>query len=345
MSWIPAIQKLGGCWRGLALKAGLERCLTRRLSVNYRDLKNQNRSSAQSEAMNTSKAGTQPEVPVDVIIPVFNERQEAIGATLDACLNQTYPVSHIYVIDDGSPVPAAIPQRIEATGKVSMTRLSRNQKNAAARNVGIEKSAAPLVACVNCEVLPAEAWLATCVNYLLEHPDVGICFTRIIPHHPNRLLSRWRMRFQEIKFGDMTGPCQFAPGHAVLFRREVVEKVGRYNTRLGNVCEDSDICERIRAAGWDTHFIAQSHCVSIQNDTVTEFAKKELSRNDWETPEDYPVSQLILQRSKWTLIRMGRNMLKARLLFLPVDVAVWTMTVKIAISRTLATRGHRRSDL
>jgi cellulose synthase/poly-beta-1,6-N-acetylglucosamine synthase-like glycosyltransferase len=295
--------------------------------------------------MNTSKSATQPQVPVDVIIPVFNERQEAIGATLDACLNQTYPVSHIHVIDDGSQVPAVIPQRIEAIGKVSLTRLPRNQRNAAARNAGLEKSIAPLIACVNCEVLPAEDWLATCINYLSEHPDVGVCFTRTIPHHPNRLLSRWRMRFQETRFGDVTSPSHFAPGHAVLFRREAVEKVGRYNTGLGNVSEDSDICERIRAAGWDTHFIAQSHCVSIQNDTVTEFAKKELSRNDWESPKDYPLSRLILQRSKWTLVRMGRNLLKARLLFLPVDVAVWTMTVKIAISRTLAARGHRQSDL
>ena len=139
-----------------------------------------------------------------------------------------------------------------------------------------------------------------------------------------------------------TGSAQFATGHAVLFRREAVEKVGRYDVRLGNVSEDSDICERIRAAGWDTHFIAQSHCVSIQDNTVTEFAKKELSRNGWESPKDYPVSRLILDRSKWIAIKMGRNLVKGRLLFLPVDLAVWAVAIKIAISRTLATR-HRRN--
>lgn len=149
------------------------------------------------------------------------------------------------------------------------------------------------------------------------------------------------MRFQETKFGPGTGTAHFAPGHAVLFRREAVEKVGRYNVRLGNVSEDSDICERIRAAGWDTHFIAQSHCVSIQHNTVTEFAKKELSRNDWESPKDYPLSRLILDRTKWTVIRMGRNLVKGRLLFLPVDVAVWAVAIKIAITRTLAVRNQK----
>jgi len=286
--------------------------------------------------MNTTPPAPRNPIPVDVIIPVFNERPEAIEATLDACLNQTYPVSHIYVIDDGSAVPASIPRRIEPTGKASLTRLPQNQRNAAARNVGIAKSTAPLIACVNCEVLPEKEWLATCVDYLSKHPHVAVCFTRTIPGHPNRLLSRWRMRFQETKFGDLTGSAHFAPGHAVLFRKEAVEKVGYYNVQLGNICEDSDICERIRAAGWDTHFIAQSCCISIQENTVIEFAKKELSRNGWESTKDYSLIRLIFDRSKWTLIRMGRNLIKGRLLFLPLDVAVWAMTVKIAFSRALA---------
>jgi cellulose synthase/poly-beta-1,6-N-acetylglucosamine synthase-like glycosyltransferase len=273
-------------------------------------------------------------------MPVFNERPEAIAATLDACLLQTHPVSHIHVIDDGSSSLATIPERIAATGKVTLARLPQNQRNAAARNAGVAKCTSPFVACVNCEVLPAEDWLATCVNYLSEHPEVGVCFTRTVPDHPERLLSRWRMRFQETKFGPETGSAHFAPGHAVLFRRDAIEKVGRYNVRLGNVSEDSDICERIRAAGWDTHFLAQSYCVSIQNNTVTEFAKKELSRNDWDSPKDYPLGRLILDRSKWTAIRMGRNLVKGRLLFLPVDLAVWAVAIKIAISKTLAARNQ-----
>src|SRR6516225_4689316 len=286
--------------------------------------------------MNITPPTSRNPISVDVIIPVFNERPEAIEATLDACLNQTYPVSHIYLIDDASAVPASVPRRIESTGKASLTRLPENQKIAAARNVGIAKSTAPLIACVNCEVLPEQEWLATCAHYLSEHPDVGVCFTRIVPDQPNRLLSRWRMQFQETKFGDLTGSAHFAPGHAVLFRKEAVEKVGRYKVELGNTCEDSDICERIRVAGWDTHFIAQSYCISIQENTISEFAQKELSRNRWQSTKDYSLTRLIFDRSKWTLTRIGRNLIRGRLLFLPVDVAVWAMTVKIAFSRTLA---------
>ena len=287
---------------------------------------------------NNSHSETQTRVTVDVIVPVFNERPEAIEATLDACLAQKYPVSRIFVVDDGSTVPATIPPRIETTGKVSLTRLPQNVRNAAARNAGIAQSSATLLACVNCEVLPAPDWLETCARYLSGRSDVGVCFTKTVPDKPDSLLSRWRMRFQETKFGPETGSAHFAPGHAVVFRREAVERVGRYNNRLGNVSEDSDICERIRAAGLDTHFLADSYCISIQHNTVTEFAKKELSRNDWDSPKDYSLSRLFLDRSRWMLIRMGRNLVKGRLLFLPVDAAVWFTALKIAVSKTLAFR-------
>jgi cellulose synthase/poly-beta-1,6-N-acetylglucosamine synthase-like glycosyltransferase len=288
-----------------------------------------------------NRSGTEVTAPVDVVIPVFNERPDAIEATLNACLQQSCPISHIFVVDDGSDVPAAVPTRFKAETSISLTRLPENQKNAAARNVGLAKCTSPFIACVNCEVLLAEDWLATCMGYMSEHPEVGVCFTRTVPDYPDRLLSRWRMRFQETKFGPETGPAHFATGHAVLFRREAIEKVGRYNIHLGNVSEDSDICERIRNAGWDTHFIAQSQCVSIQNNTVTEFAKKELSRNAWESPKDYPLSRLIIDRTRWTLIRMGRNVIKGRLLFLAVDLAVWAMTLRLAISKTFAARNQR----
>ena len=134
----------------------------------------------------TSQSATLAKEPVDVVMPVYNERSEAIEATLDACLQQTHPISHIHVIDDGSPVPATIPERIAATGLVTLTRLPQNQKNAASRNAGLAKWTSPLIACINCEVLPAEDWLATCVNYL-ERPDVGVCYTRTVPDHPDRL--------------------------------------------------------------------------------------------------------------------------------------------------------------
>jgi cellulose synthase/poly-beta-1,6-N-acetylglucosamine synthase-like glycosyltransferase len=283
---------------------------------------------------------TRQAVPVDFIIPVYHERPEALEATLTACLNQRYPVSRIYVVDDGSPEPVLVPHRVTAPGKICLLRLPQNQGISAARNAAISKSTAPLLACVNSEVLPAPDWLETCANYLSTRVDVGACFTRIVPRHADRLLTRWRMRFQETHFGEKSGPAPFAPGHAVLFRREAVEKVGGYDVRFRRINEDSDICKRMREAGWDTHYIAESQCISIQEDTIASLSRKQLARSDWHSPADYSFGRVFLDQARWLGMRLGRNLLKGRLLFLPVDVIIWANALRLAFSSSIRSRSE-----
>jgi cellulose synthase/poly-beta-1,6-N-acetylglucosamine synthase-like glycosyltransferase len=118
----------------------------------------------------------------------------------------------------------------------------------------------------------------------------------------------------------------------MFFRRESLERVGGFDIRM-RCDEDSDICIRIDRAGWQTHFIAESQCVSIQIDTLTQLARKELTRSDWESPADYFIGRFVLIRIKWTLVRMARNLAKGRFAFLPVDFAVWLASMKLAIVR------------
>src|SRR5437879_1514759 len=188
--------------------------------------------------------GSKPEV--NVIIPVYGERPEALAATLSACLKQTFPVSRIFVVDDGSPEPVSLPAWAESSPQISLIRLSKNQGISAARNAAIARSCAAFLACVNTEVLPDPDWLATCQNYLAAHPDVGACYTRVLPQWPDRLLTRWRMRFQEPKSADHSGPAEFAHGHAVLFCKKAVDLVGGYDVRYRRHFEDWDICQRMR---------------------------------------------------------------------------------------------------
>src|SRR5208283_4966184 len=92
--------------------------------------------------------------PVDIIIPVYKERPDALAATIFACLHQSYPVSRIFVVDDGSPEPVSLPDLGRFSSKVFLIRLAENQGISAARNSGIAHSNSPFLACVNSEVLP-----------------------------------------------------------------------------------------------------------------------------------------------------------------------------------------------
>lgn len=295
-----------------------------------------------SEDLETRSVTRQPNAGilprVDVVIPVYQEQPEALTTTLSACLGQSYPIEKVFVVDDGSPEPVCLPDLGHWSAKVILIRLSENKGISVARNTAIARSNTPLLACVNCEVVPQNDWLSTCVNYLLTHLGVGVCYTQTVPDGPHRLLTRWRMRFQEPKWPAESGPALFAHGHAVLFRREAIDSVGGYDVRYRRNHEDSDICERMRKLGWDTHYVAQSRCVSIQKDTLRSLALKQLRDSGWSSPFENSLVGLYLHLSKWTVIRAGRNVVKGRLYFLPIDLALWAQALTIATWRTFEAR-------
>jgi GT2 family glycosyltransferase len=272
---------------------------------------------------------------VDVVIPVYGERSEALAATLSACRAQTYPIGRIIVVDDGSPEPVSLPGGAGDSGQTSLLRLDQNLGISGARNAGIARTAAPFVACINTEVLPDPDWLASCRNCLLSYAEAGACYTRLESATPRRLLTRWRMRFLETKFGEQSGLAKFAPGHAVLFRREALEAVGGYDVRHRLHHEDSDIGQRMRKIGWETRYLAESRCVSIQKDTLKQLAAKELRESYWYSPAESSLLRLYFHLSKWTILRAGRNILKGRIYFLPVDFAIWAAALCTATARTL----------
>ena len=293
--------------------------------------------------MSQDQPHTQAPVPLDIVIPVFRERPEALAATLSACIKQTYPVVRIFVVDDGSPKPASLPDWAQSSSQVILLRLPENAGISAARNAAITRSNARFIACVNTEVLPDPDWLSTCARHLLANEHVGACFTRTVPQNPDRLLTGWRMRFQEPKYPEQSGPVPFAHGHAVLFRKEAVDAVGGYDVRYRRHHEDSDICQRMKTAGWESHYVAGSRCISIQQDSLKELAAKQLRDSGWYSPEESSLLGLYLHLSKWTFIRAGRSLLKGRFYFIPIDAAIWASALWQATSRTLRFSRNSRS--
>ena len=74
---------------------------------------------------------------VDVVIPVFGEREQALTETLSACAKQSYPISKIFVVDDGSPEPVCLPAWAQTAPQVALLRLVQDLGISAARNAGI----------------------------------------------------------------------------------------------------------------------------------------------------------------------------------------------------------------
>ena len=198
---------------------------------------------------NAAEGGSNPpELPaVDVIIPVYNERPEALAATLSACTWQKRPVRKIFVVDDGSRLPIALPAWAEGSPQFCLLRLSQNQGISAARNAAISRATSVFLGCVNTEVLPDPDWVANCSDYLTFHPNVGACYTRTVPENPDALLTRWRMRFQEPRSAEESGPSPSTASwrDATLFRKSALDAVGGYDVRFRVANEDADISKRL----------------------------------------------------------------------------------------------------
>jgi GT2 family glycosyltransferase len=275
---------------------------------------------------------------VDAVVPVYGEREEALRRTLQALALQDQPFEGVVVVDDGSPQPVALP-RLDRELHVKLLRVEENAGISAARNAGIAQTSAPLVACINVEVLPAPDWVAACRACLDRSPRVGACFTRMVPEHPQRLLSRWRMRFHEQPYPGEDGDADFAPGHAVLLRRAALLEVGPYDVRLRRIGEDFELSRRLLAAGWGVRCVAASYAVSIQRDTLGELAYKQLIRSGWEPRAPSRRWRLLARAARELLHRLGRNVYRFHWDFLPVDLAIFAIGVWILLTTRLKRRG------
>jgi hypothetical protein len=149
------------------------------------------------------------------------------------------------------------------------------------------------------------------------------------------------MRFQEGKYGEAAIEVPFAPGHAVLMRREAVESVNGYDVRYRRDEEDWDICNRMLAKGWVSHYIPESRTVSIQDDCVAVLANTSLYRDGWHGPESGGFLYVLWRQTKWLGIRSGRNAVKGRLYFWPADLAIWAGSLQIAARKLWAARKLR----
>jgi len=86
------------------------------------------------------------------------------SATISGCPKQTYPISRIYVVVDGSPSPVPLPDWAQFLPQLSLLRLSQNQSISAALIEGVAHSNSPLLARINTQVCPARL-----ARYLREH--------------------------------------------------------------------------------------------------------------------------------------------------------------------------------
>ncbi|MGN6508180.1 MAG: glycosyltransferase family 2 protein [Chitinophaga sp.] len=208
-----------------------------------------------------------------VSIIALNYNQTTVTCEfLETTKHLTYRNFETIVVDNGSAIdPSA---QIEA-GSYPNLKLILSPVNlgfTGGNNLGMQHASGDFVFIVNNDTEMTPDLLEQLLAPFAEDPAIGVVCPKIrFYHHPNviqyagfhpmNLLTgrTWAVGSKEEDNGqhNVSGPTNCAHGAAMLVKREVIDKVGRFADKFFIYYEESDWSARILRAGYKIYYAAQ----------------------------------------------------------------------------------------
>jgi len=209
-----------------------------------RRLAESNKTRAKSLAQ-ISKKGI---LPVDIIVPVFNNFQ-----VVEECINSIYKHTdwpfNLTVVDDKSTDPWIKPHLITLLNEKENARILWNNKNkgfAATVNRGINNSKNPYICVLNSDVIVTKGWLSKMVLALEADPKNKI----VNPMTNNTALINVNMQegfsYQDMNRGfEATSSHKYPEimptGFCFMLERELLDEIGQFDEGYENYGEETDL--------------------------------------------------------------------------------------------------------
>lgn len=248
---------------------------------------------------------TQPEFPPRLAIVVLNYRTPEL--TIDCLRSLVQEVkadTHVMVVDNasGDQSVEAIQTAIATEGWdnwVTFTALEKNGGYASGNNAAIRKLLASphppaYVLLLNPDTIVRPGAVTALVEFMDEHPEVGIAGSRLedLDGTAQRSAFRFHSVFSELddglRFGLVTQllarwiiappvsevnvQTDWVAGASMIVRREVFESVGLMDEKYFLYFEEVDFCLAAHRAGWPCWYVPKSRVVHFvgQSSGVTD---------------------------------------------------------------------------
>jgi glycosyltransferase involved in cell wall biosynthesis len=198
---------------------------------------------------------------VSVIIPAYKS-EPFITESVESCLDQSYPVTEIIVIDDGSPdrtgdLVEAIARR---DGRVKVVRQSNNGV-ATARNRGLKLATGDLIVFHDADDRLLHGAIEAGVRAFEAHPECGYVHGRNRPiDDGGRITGEPSREMDRVDVRTTLEGNTLIPPSAGMFRRSAIDAVGHFRQELAPA-EDYDLYIRLS-------FQFPAHC---HNEVVVEY--------------------------------------------------------------------------
>ncbi len=203
----------------------------------------------------------QPE-EVSLYIPCYNGAHY-LRNVLPAVLDQSYPLSEVLVIDDGSSDDSA---RLAESLGAKVIRHAGNKGLAAARNTAIEAAKSPFLACLDADACPDRYWLERLMP-LFSDPQVAGVGGRLIEQHTLTVADRWRARMMAQHYGRFPVSQQPIFGCNGVFRTETLRALNGYHESYTRSYEDIDLSNRLLKAGHQSRYHPEALCRHQRKDS------------------------------------------------------------------------------
>jgi glycosyltransferase involved in cell wall biosynthesis len=185
---------------------------------------------------------------VSIIVPCYGQGH-FLGEAIESVLNQTYPNHEIIVVDDGSPDDTS-----QVASRYSGVRLIRQENRglSAARNRGISESHGRVLVFLDADDRLLPGALESGLTCMAQRPESELVFARYRAisedGSPSGVVSD--LCAGDLYLGLLVRNC-IGPVAPVMFRREIFDKVGGFDTNI-SPASDYDIYLRI-ARRYQTH--------------------------------------------------------------------------------------------
>lgn len=142
-----------------------------------------------------------------------------------------------------------------------------------------------LVYLLNSDAVPQPGAIRALVDHLARHPEAGIACSRLRgpDGDPHSTAFRFPSAAGEFESASRSGPvtrllrnkvtslpqpvtsCRvdWSAGASMMLRMDMLDRIGLFDEGFFLYFEETDLCRRAAAAGWQTHYVVESEVVHI----------------------------------------------------------------------------------
>jgi len=216
-----------------------------------------------------------PDQPVTVYVPCFNAAKYVDGV-IQAILAQSYPLTELLIIDDGSTDETV---ELAARYPVRIVKQPCNKGLSEARNLALAACGTPFLANLDADVLPDNHWLERLMLQfesarLNEQAGTGLTplggvMGRLDELHDTTLPDQWRAVHMGQHHGDEPKPdVPHLYGCNGLWLKDALMRAGGHDPLYKTNGEDCDCSDRVHGQGYRLAYEPAARCRHLRRDTL-----------------------------------------------------------------------------